>query len=592
MRKATVVLAAMLIASTAMAGSTMVRSHLPAGVTTAVNVDIAGLSARLTAMYGSPQAASYLGADVCLACHGDDKATWRHTRHAQALRRPMGQWTLVDGKGVIANQAHGTKDDFMMGVDLSTVGSFSAYGANAPKLSYDAATDTYYMTIGALKCQLVATWTGSADQDGQRFILRVPVTDTDTKFSKALYFAPATYSRSQGWMPASGWYDSSYNPKFGASTTTSQLVAAGGPSSHTKNCVGCHVTGVRSITINAAGEAVFQGYYATLYNANDPDYVDYNGDGNLLLTGIECEACHGPGAQHVLGGGDISKIVNPAKLTGAQSAEICGQCHIRGKSVPAGTYAWPYHDDTGTMWQPQPVNTAWIPLASFQGTGALTYWGDGVLPSNSRPWDQYMLSAHGQTHYGQNGSSEPCSACHDPHDKQQVAQLNTSITDARSGLVIPTSPENDTLCLACHATHGPFANITKAQVADFATNEEAIGAVVSAHTHHPFAPERMMGLSRCTTCHMSSTGGHTWFATKPQDTLTYLNAGVKDAKGNYVGYPNACADSCHNSQVNLFGLGLDPAPTTWTKDYDKNLATILVTYYGPGGTWWNTTPTP
>ena len=101
-----------------------------------------------------------------------------------------------------------------------------------------------------------------------------------------------------------------------------------------------------------------------------------------------------------------------------------------------------------------------------------------------------------------------------------------------------------------------------------------------------------MGLSRCTTCHMSSTGGHTWFATKPQDTLTYLNAGVKDSKGNYVGYPNACANSCHNSLVNIFGLGLDPTPSTWTTDYDKNLATILTTYYGPGGTWWNTTPAP
>jgi hypothetical protein len=590
MRKATVVLAAMLLASAAMAETNMVRSHLSAGTTKSMAVDIAGLSARLTAMYGSTAAASYIGSDVCQACH--TMSSFKSTRHAQMLRRPLGEWTLIDGKGVIANQAHGSKDDFMMGVDLATVGSFSAYGANAPKLSYDAATDKYYMTIGVDKCQVVATIAGSAGQDGQRYLLRVPVADTDTKLSKALYYAPATYSRTQGWMPASGWYDSSYNPKFGASTTSSQLVATGGPSSHTRNCIGCHVTGIRSLTVNAAGEAVFQGFYATLYKADDPMYVDYNGDGNLLLTSIGCESCHGPGAQHVLGQGDISKIVNPAKLTGAQASEICGACHTNVKSLPNGTFGWPYHDDSGTMWQPQPAGMTWEPVANA-GAFSYTTWGDGVLPSGHiYQYTQYLLSAHGQTHYGQNGSAEPCSECHSGHSKRQDFQIKTSITDEASGLKIPTSPDNDTLCLACHATHGPFANITKAQVADFANNEEAIGAVVSAHTNHPFAPERMMGLSRCATCHMSATGGHTWFATKPQDTLTYMATGVKDAKGNYVGYPNACADSCHNSLVNIFGLGLNPNPSTWTKTYDQNLANILVTYYGPGGTWWNTTPTP
>ncbi len=590
MRKATVVLAAMLLASTAMAGSNLIRSHLPAGVTKTVSVDIAGLSAKLTAMYGPAAGSSYIGSDVCQACH--TMSSFKNTRHAQMLRRPLGTWTLVDGKGVIANQAHGTKDDFMMGVDLSTVGSFSAYGPNAPKLSYDAASDKYYMTIGVLKCQVVGTIAGSADQDGQRYLLRVPVTDTDTKLSKALYYAPATYSRAQGWMPATGWYDSSYIPKFTASTTSSQLVATGGPSSHTRNCIGCHVTATRSLTINAAGEAVFQGFFATLYNADDPMYVDYNGDGNLLLTSIGCESCHGPGAAHVLGQGDITKIVNPAKLTGAQSAEICGACHTNVKSLPNKTFGWPYHDDTGTMWQPQPAGMTWEPVANA-GAFSYTTWGDGVLPSGHiYQYTQYLLSAHGQTHYGQNGSSEPCAECHSGHSKRQVAQVRTSITDEASGLKIPTSPENDTLCLACHATHGPFAGITKAQVADFANNEEAIGKVVATHTNHPFAPERMMGLSRCTTCHMSATAGHTWFATKPQDTLTYMASGVKDSKGNYVGYPNACADSCHNSLVNVFGLGLNPNPATWTKDYDKNLATVLQTYYGPGGTWWNTTPTP
>ena len=88
--------------------------------------------------------------------------------------------------GVIANQAHAATDDFMVGLNLSAIGAFSAYGANAPTLSYDAANDTYWMTIGTLRCQVVATVAGSVGPGGQRYLLRVPVTDTPTKLSMAL----------------------------------------------------------------------------------------------------------------------------------------------------------------------------------------------------------------------------------------------------------------------------------------------------------------------------------------------------------------------------------------------------------------------
>ena len=72
---------------------------------------------------------------------------------------------------------------------------------------------------------------------------------------------------------------------------------------------------------------------------------------------------------------------------------------------------------------------------------------------------------------------------------------------------------------------------------------------------------------------------------------------MKDAKGNYVGYPNACAESCHNTRVNLFGQGIDPtvgsqSGTAWTGAFETTLATTLKAYYGPGGTWWDTTPAP
>jgi len=44
-------------------------------------------------------------------------------------------------------------------------------------------------------------------------------------------------------------------------------------------------------------------------------------------AGVRCEACHGPGADHVKRGGDKRAIFNPAHLTAAAMNEFCGACH-------------------------------------------------------------------------------------------------------------------------------------------------------------------------------------------------------------------------------------------------------------------------
>ncbi len=43
-----------------------------------------------------------------------------------------------------------------------------------------------------------------------------------------------------------------------------------------------------------------------------------------------CESCHGPGAAHIEGGGDKSKIRNPDHLPAAELNAICLTCHERG----------------------------------------------------------------------------------------------------------------------------------------------------------------------------------------------------------------------------------------------------------------------
>ncbi|MFQ5997623.1 MAG: multiheme c-type cytochrome, partial [Dehalococcoidales bacterium] len=53
--------------------------------------------------------------------------------------------------------------------------------------------------------------------------------------------------------------------------------------------------------------------------------------GTWAFEGIQCEACHGPGKDHVAGGGD------KAAITVDSSSALCGNCHIRGEAetIPA-----------------------------------------------------------------------------------------------------------------------------------------------------------------------------------------------------------------------------------------------------------------
>ena len=516
----------------------------------------------------------YIGSNYCVACHADKKS-FLDTQHATFTRRPLAQQTMVPKKGVIADLNGNGKDDFIDGLDLNTVSTvFDAYKPNAPKLSVK--NGIYLITIAGVDFPVVATLGGGPAQ-GQRFLVKIPVTDSDTKFTKGLYFAPFAWDPNTKLYSANAptsWYDANKQPIFTATTTIAKLgpIAA---SNYDATCKGCHVPGIQSLAKASTGEWSLTAYSASLYSTDDPAFVDFNGDGNLELAGIQCESCHGPGSNHVLNGADKTKIVNPANLTAAQQQDVCTRCHVTSKSTPAGTFAWPFKDDTMTDWLPGSG-----PLAGYF-TDTTAYFPDGWLQKSGRPWGDYHTSLHARNTF----ENVSCNVCHNVHTRTtNERQLIESRLDPDTKLTIATSPENDTLCLSCHATHGPFAGVTKAMVADYPKNEEAIGKLVSAHTHHPYTPEGLMGNSNCIQCHMAATGGgHSWRAIAPELTLRYQAQG---------GMPNSCAGGavggCHNSKVNIFGLGLKTG-TTWNNQYDKDLATILQKYYGPGGTWWDTT---
>jgi Cytochrome c554 and c-prime len=129
-------------------------------------------------------------------------------------------------------------------------------------------------------------------------------------------------------------------------------------------------------------------------------------DPEHLIPGVTCEACHGPGASHVLAmkkgrsGGGSTLILNPAKLAPVDSVDFCGACHH-----------------------------TWADVVMEEGRGVNTVRFQPYRLELSRCW-------------GNKGNTGiTCLTCHDPH--QPLARDPASY---------------DNRCLGCHlATKGSKA---------------------------------------------------------------------------------------------------------------------------------------
>jgi len=521
-----------------------------------------------------------VGDPTCVACHSWASITYG-VKHKQALRTPFGANSLVAGKGVVADYDQNGVDDFMQGLDFNTISTpFDQFKPNAPVLSYIPGNDSYWITIADLTVRVVITQGGTGDWK-QRYLVRVPVTGTGNGWTRDNYVSPVQYNEKTHeyvtYHPEH-WWDSNGEPIFGANPPVQDVADVG--RSYSKRCIGCHTTNFRLPMSQAStGEWIYRPFPTSLVPPGyEEQYPDYDHDGLPDNVNVGCEACHGPGSAHVIAGGDPEYILAPSSLDTEASNQICQQCHIRTKSAPAGTFGYPYDDDHLENWIPGVTDA---PLTDYYIESA-GLWPDGrTSRQHHQQYEDFYTSSKPTFEF----HMIKCVECHSPH-KGGKHMIVSNIVD--NGLEIATENNNNTLCLACHATHGAFEDITPEEVAEYDENIDHIGNVVAAHSNHPYAPERSMGLSRCSKCHMPKTAksainydvhGHTFEPIAPEKTLMYQVDG---------GMPNACAVSCHSQKVNSFGNGYDPDIGVWNEQFDVDLANALSVYYGPGGMWWDT----
>jgi hypothetical protein len=238
--------------------------------------------------------------------------------------------------------------------------------------------------------------------------------------------------------------------------------------------------------------------------------------------GVACEACHGPGAEHVaanasplrryrahLAGGDAGDptIVNAARLDRERSAEVCGQCHsyFRARDLEALQRTGVAYRAGGDLDATRVVfRGAHDPadpilaeeLAADPGAVDGNFWRDGTIRVTGREYNGLLESACFRR------GEMTCTSCHSMHSYAEPAD---QLAPARAG---------DASCLECHP---------------------GLRERVEAHTHHEFASSG----SRCMNCHMPHTT-YGLFACQRSHRVDSPRLAVSVESGR----PNAC-NLCH-----------------------------------------------
>ena len=178
-------------------------------------------------------------------------------------------------------------------------------------------------------------------------------------------------------------------------------------------------------------------------------------DRNKIILGVDCEKCHGPGAQHVKfftenpNEKEGKYIINPARLTRQQNLELCALCHggRLERKQPSFTY------------------TSGDSLSAFFNTSSLNKTGRNYVSVDVHG-NQYGLMSASKCFL--KSSNMTCNTCHDTHKKERgkIALFSSRCQTCHAGdhketpqlASVPAAVLKNN-CIDCHMASEPSHNI-------------------------------------------------------------------------------------------------------------------------------------
>jgi DmsE family decaheme c-type cytochrome len=226
-----------------------------------------------------------------------------------------------------------------------------------------------------------------------------------------------------------------------------------------------------------------------------------------------CEACHGPGKEHVEGGGDTTKIFTFKNVSAQEASERCLGCHTYGEEHSNFARAAHLQNNVGCTDCHSPHH----------------YKESQFLLRERQP--QLCYGCHLETkqqftrtfHHRVNEGLVQCSDCHNPHGGFLARQLRATSSQ-------------DVVCFKCHSDKaGPFV---------YEHPVVKVEGCVMCHTPHGSSNPRLLKRSQvnllCLECHSFTTD-----AGAPS-TPTFHNLSQKYQACTL------CHTQIHGSNVNRF----------------------------------------
>lgn len=229
------------------------------------------------------------------------------------------------------------------------------------------------------------------------------------------------------------------------------------------SCAGCHFTG-----FSLEGDAG-SGFRASAIPSFEGPF-DYDLDGRREEIHVGCEACHGPGSEHVEASGRGVAIVSPALLTPERSVALCARCHSRAGG--SSTHDAPLLDAAHRV-APAGLRRAELIAGFHHRPEALA----GDLHASGDPArDRLAALVHVASPMHRNGRTiTRCTDCHDAHGTSAPHDLRAA----------PTSSE---LCTSCHGERQYTTDL----------GEHLVAATTDAH----LVPRAELS---CVGCHLPGT---------------------------------------------------------------------------------------
>ena len=193
-----------------------------------------------------------------------------------------------------------------------------------------------------------------------------------------------------------------------------------------------------------------------------------------------CEGCHGPGAAHVAGGGDITKIFSFKNMSRQQKSNRCLTCH--GEAHQQSHFSESAHagSDVGCLDCHSPHHAKEAEHLLVQSQPQLCYGCHTAAKADfAKPY-----------HHRVNEGLVQCDDCHNVHGTATLRQVKTL-------------PSGDAVCFKCHADkQGPFV---------YEHVPVKTEGCTSCHTPHGSTNPRLLKVSTvnmlCLQCHTFPTVG-------------------------------------------------------------------------------------